>query len=164
MSTATARASSASTDPPLPTTTVPRKIAASERLLAGIAAIAMLAVLIIAVRLDPSPLGHGTHRALGLPPCTWVALTAKPCPTCGMTTAFAHAANGNLVAAFVVQPFGALLALGFAAGVWIAGYVALTGSYALRALARSMGTPALWITLAAMLAAWVYKLLTWNEG
>ena len=40
--------------------------------------------------------------------------------------------------------------------------VAITGSYALRALARGIGTPALWITLAALLAAWVYKLLTWN--
>jgi hypothetical protein len=122
----------------------------------------MLAVLVVAARLDPSPRGHGTHTALGMPPCSWASLTGRPCPTCGMTTSFAHAADGNLVAAFVVQPFGALLAIAAVVGFWIAGYVAVTGSYALRALARGMSTPMLWLTLGALLAAWVYKLLTWS--
>lgn len=158
MSTATARASSASTEP-APTL---RRIPYRERFLAALAAIAFLSVLALAAWLEPSSRGHGTHTALGMPPCSWAALTGYPCPTCGMTTSFAHAANGNLLKAFAVQPFGAFLALTAAAGFWIAGHSAVTGSYAARAVTRSMSTPILWLTLAALLAAWVYKLLTWS--
>ncbi|MEC9374691.1 MAG: hypothetical protein VYC34_12640, partial [Planctomycetota bacterium] len=74
----------------------PRAAPTSERLLAALAAAAFIAVLIVAATLTPSPDGHGTHTRLGLTPCPWVLTLNKPCPTCGMTTAFAHAADGQL--------------------------------------------------------------------
>ncbi|MGE3821953.1 MAG: DUF2752 domain-containing protein, partial [Isosphaeraceae bacterium] len=42
----------------------------------------------VASWLEPDPSGFGTHRQLGLPPCHFAWVTGKPCPTCGMTTAF----------------------------------------------------------------------------
>lgn len=79
-----------------------------------------------------------------------------------MTTAFAHAADGNLAAAFAVQPMGAILALAAAAGVWIAGHAAVTGSQAMRAVGKMATTRMMWATLALLLGAWLYKLLSWS--
>jgi len=63
-------------------------------------------ILALSVWLIPHKSGHGTHRELGLPPCAFLAETGYPCPSCGMTTAFANMAHGHFVAAFRAQPFG----------------------------------------------------------
>jgi hypothetical protein len=68
-----------------------------------------LALLAIARWLDPDPAGHGTHRQLGLPPCTFVKLFGKPCPSCGMTTAWAHLVRGQIARAADVNLGGAIL-------------------------------------------------------
>jgi hypothetical protein len=65
------------------------------------------AVLWIARALEPDARGHGTHEQLGLPPCGFLELTGIPCPGCGLTTAFAHLARADVVAAFEANP-GAL--------------------------------------------------------
>ena len=36
-------------------------------------------------------------------------LTGIPCPTCGLTTSFAHSARLHFHEAFITQPFGVLL-------------------------------------------------------
>jgi hypothetical protein len=69
------------------------------------------AALVIARILPPSPRGVGTHEQLGLPPCLFLKLTGLPCPSCGLTTSFAHAARLHFYDALVTQPFG-LLAFG----------------------------------------------------
>ncbi|MBI4576046.1 MAG: DUF2752 domain-containing protein [Planctomycetes bacterium] len=76
--------------------------------MAGLA-LAAASVLGLALRLDPDPRGLGTHEQLGLLPCGFHALTGLPCPSCGMTTAFALAVRGRLGPAFLAQPAGALL-------------------------------------------------------
>jgi len=63
-------------------------------------------VLIISRTLRPSPNGWGTHEQLGLPACMFLKLTGFPCPGCGLTTSFAHAARLNFYDAFLAQPFG----------------------------------------------------------
>lgn len=65
--------------------------------------------LTLARILRPSPNGFGTHEQLGLPPCVFLKLTGIPCPTCGVTTSFAHSARLNFSQALLVQPFGVLL-------------------------------------------------------
>jgi hypothetical protein len=45
---------------------------------------------------DGSPRSMATHTTLGLPPCNFVELTGKPCPSCGMTTSFALLVRGDV--------------------------------------------------------------------
>jgi hypothetical protein len=116
-------------------------------------------VLIVAAILTPDPAGMGTHvSGLGMPPCGFKAATSLPCVSCGMTTSFAHAADGRVLTAFTVQPMGTLLALTAAAIVWIAGYAAIFG-VSLAPLGRWLGRPKVitgLLTLAG--AAWAWTL------
>lgn len=86
----------------------------------------------------------------------------RPCPTCGMTTSFSHAAHGEYVAAVRAQPLGALLAVATAAGFWIAAYVAATGSRIGVLCGNFVRPKVLWWLLGALAAAWVYKLATYT--
>jgi hypothetical protein len=65
-----------------------------------------LAVTAVAMYLKPSPLGHGTHTQLGLPPCPSVLVFDKPCPGCGLTTSFTATVHGKLGQAFKAHPLG----------------------------------------------------------
>ena len=71
---------------------------------------ALVALLGLAVWLKPDPSGRGTHRQLGLPPCTFVMFFDQPCPSCGMTTSWAHVVRGQIVSALRANVGGALLA------------------------------------------------------
>lgn len=66
--------------------------------------------------LTPEAAGVGTHTQLGLPPCGVYELFHKPCPSCGMTTAFALLARGRVWEAVKVQPAGVAV---FAAALWL---------------------------------------------
>ncbi|MCS6856740.1 MAG: DUF2752 domain-containing protein [Sandaracinaceae bacterium] len=61
-------------------------------------------VLLTASLLTPDPRGYGTHTQLGLPPCAFFVLTGFPCPSCGMTTGFAHLMRLNLAGAWRANP------------------------------------------------------------
>ena len=81
-----------------------------QRIALAIGAVALVAVLLVARRLDPDPRGFGTHTQLGLPPCAFKVATGRPCPTCGMTTSFAWFARGRLADSWRANPAGSLLA------------------------------------------------------
>lgn len=131
----------------------------TQRLAAAVVAIASIALIATAASLAPSAQGHSTHTQLGLSACAWPILYDTPCPTCGMTTAFAHAADTSPVQAFQTQPFGALIALAAASAFWICLHTALTASLA-APTALSLLTPrSLYILLALALVAWVYKII-----
>lgn len=148
--------------PRLSTKGTSRRAGLRTRVLAGLAAAACLAMLVVASQLRPQGGGHGTHTQLGLPPCTWAESLGKPCMTCGMTTAVAYAAHGELIDSVRTQPFGFLVAVGAAATVWGALHVAVTGSM-LASGASGLLTPrVLWGTGGLVLLAWAYKVLTWN--
>jgi hypothetical protein len=73
--------------------------------------------MLVAAGLDPSPAGLGTHQQLGFPPCTLRILADIRCPSCGMTTAWAHFVRGQWARSLSANPGGFLLAvysLGFA--------------------------------------------------
>jgi len=76
----------------------------------GVAVVAAIP-LGIAAWLTPDASGHGTHTQLGLAPCTILRTTGWPCPMCGATTAWALMAHLRVPAAFLAQPFGAVLFL-----------------------------------------------------
>ena len=124
-------------------------------------AVSSLAILVLAFRLTPAAAGHGTHTQLGFHQCPWVGVFGKPCMTCGMTTAFSHAAHGDLVGAFRVQPFGALLALASAVGFWLGMHALWTGSRAVVACEPLIRPRSLWVLAALAGAAWAYKWAVW---
>ncbi|UCG15543.1 MAG: DUF2752 domain-containing protein [Phycisphaerales bacterium] len=115
------------------------------------------ALLILAALLRPDPSGLGTHRQLRFPECGLVITTGIPCPTCGMTTAFAHAVRGDVLRAVAAQPFGALTALATlaAAALSLAG-IATGKAWWINWYRVS---PALVVTVMVVLfaAAWAYK-------
>lgn len=146
-----------------PERTGPLRAPLGERLLAAVFALGSLGVLALAAWLDPSARGHGTHTQIGLPPCAWAIWFDKPCPTCGMTTAFSHAGEGRWIAAFLTQPAGAVMGLLTAAGFWLAGHAALTGSRIGSAASSLLRPRVATLMVVGFIAAWGYKILTWNS-
>jgi hypothetical protein len=117
-----------------------------------------LSVLGLAAWLTPNPAGVGTHTQLGLTQCGFRAATDLPCVSCGMTTSFAHAANGNLLTAFGVQPMGALLAIITAMLIWIAAYAGVAG-VSLTPIGRLLSDTKMVTALLVLAgAAWAYTL------
>jgi len=133
-----------------------------RRLVALTVAFATGAVLLLAAWMQPASGGHGTHTQLGLPPCGWVVGMGIPCPSCGMTTSFAHAADGDLLGALRAQPAGALLALGtgfiFIVAVWQLCTGAAIGGFWLDRMDKRFfllgGT--------IIVLAWLYKILVFK--
>jgi hypothetical protein len=143
--------------------TIPQhaRLGLGGRLIAALVAALCLGVLLVAARLDPSAAGHGTHTQLGLPACGWALALGKPCPTCGMTTAFALAVRGRFVASFLAQPMGFLLAVATAAAVWAGLYISLTASQLGRVFGGMVTARVLWAAAALAAGAWAFKWVTW---
>jgi hypothetical protein len=99
------------------------------RALLSVLSLGLIAGFCLAASLQPDPRGYGTHRQLGLPPCTVRLLFGIPCPSCGMTTSFAYLMRGQLGDAVRANPAGPFLALMCAALVpwcWLSLFYART--------------------------------------
>jgi hypothetical protein len=137
------------------------------RLVSAVLMIAIGAVFTLAALLVPAAGGHGTHLQLGLGPCTFLTLTGLPCPMCGATTSFTLMAHLRPIAAFVNQPFAAMLFL-LSAGVFGVSVAEVVDP-------RSRWTRILdwlepregWLAaafLGSMALAWIYKIATMSPG
>jgi hypothetical protein len=82
-----------------------------ERSGLAVLGLVLLALLLTARWLTPSPSGLGTHQGLGLPECTARMVFDVRCPACGMTTSWAHLTRGSLVRALQTNVGGVLLGL-----------------------------------------------------
>ena len=124
---------------------------------AAIAVCASGGLLVVAWLLPPASRGFGTHQALGLPACSWPARFGVPCPSCGMTTAFALASKGRIVDSFTTQPMGCVLAIAagmtFVAAIW----TLATGRTVWPVYERLLGARLAWFAGIAALLAWGYK-------
>ncbi|MEM1109477.1 MAG: DUF2752 domain-containing protein [Planctomycetota bacterium] len=155
-STAPAPAPGKQTDPPVPPAPVRSW---SARLIALAIFVPTLAVLLTASSLTANAAGTGTHTQLGLAPCGFKAATGMPCATCGMTTAFTHAADGHFVASFVTQPAGLVLAVLTAMLVMVSGWSLATG-VSLAPLGLALWRPRIVIVaIALLLSGWAYTAL-----
>lgn len=76
----------------------------------GLTSLGLLAGFAVAAMLSPDPRGYGTHTSLGLPACTIIELYGLPCPSCGLTTSFAHFVRGDFVASVTANAAGFALA------------------------------------------------------
>lgn len=146
-----------------PTSPAPREPRAiGPRTLGGISAVVAVAPLLIGAGLTPSPEGHGTHTKLGMPSCGWVQAFDKPCPTCGMTTAVTHAAHGDLIGSFLVQPAGMLFAVVAAMAFWCGLHSLVSGADTVRLVGKTFKGRLLWAIGGILLAAWAYKMVTFS--
>jgi hypothetical protein len=97
-----------------------KEISGQLRLVLGGLGLGLALLIAVAAVLKPSPYLLGTHQQLGLPPCSFLVLFGIPCPTCGMTTAWAFLMHGLLVKALQANTGGVLLAvLAMAAAPWL---------------------------------------------
>jgi len=128
------------------------------------AALGLAALLGLARRLEPDPRGYGTHRQLGLPPCAFLAATGRPCPSCGMTTAFAWFARGRPLRAWRANPAGSLLAPACAGLIpWLLAAAAWGRPRGSRTIDTPL-TVMVVATVAVCLLAWTVRLVLGRES
>jgi hypothetical protein len=118
-----------------------------------------LALLAVAVALPPDPRGFGTHMRLGTGPCGVLIVTGYPCPTCGMTTAFAHVVRGEWWRAFLVQPAGFVLALGTLALTVVSAATLARGRWPRVRLPFVTPYRAFLALLVLLLGGWAFKIV-----
>jgi len=133
-----------------------------DRLIAATTAACGVGCIVLLLRATPDPRGYNTHVALplGIPPCGWPLRYGIPCPTCGVTTAACEVVHGHLLQAFVVQPFGALLALAGIAATVISVACLCRGRSTMDLVARLPYGSLLLAGLGLLLGSWLYKYLT----
>ncbi len=135
---------------------------AAARGVAGAVLCGCLAIVAVASRLRPDPSGFGTHQQLGGAPCLMPMMTGYPCPTCGMTTAFALAVRGRLLASLHAQPAGMLILLAVVLAAIASASVLATGKtirvnwYRLPPARITLGV------LLVLLAGWLYKIAVFS--
>ncbi len=145
---------------PKPPLFAPRlKVGFSTRLAWACVGAVCAAVLVTAAILTPDPAGLGTHRQLfHLAPCSLVLTSGLPCPTCGMTTAFAWMMHGRPLAAFLVQPAGAILCLGTIGLLLYSLYPVCSGNVVSVNWSR-IGPVRLMLSIGGLiLASWAFKI------
>ncbi|MCG3136673.1 MAG: hypothetical protein HJJLKODD_00508 [Phycisphaerae bacterium] len=120
-----------------------------------------LTILGVAGYLNPRPEGLGTHEQLGLPPCSMVIYWGIPCPTCGMTTAFAYTVRGQWVSAFMAQPCGWLLCVAVMMGVVLAMLALFTGVYWRINWYRLAPLRVALVVIVLLLGAWGFRIVVY---
>jgi hypothetical protein len=83
-----------------------RRLSALDQAVYALLLLGLASVFGLAAWLKPDASGLGTHTELGLPPCGFYVVFHKPCPSCGMTTAFAWMMHGHPLKALKTQPAG----------------------------------------------------------
>ena len=63
---------------------------------AGLATVFYVATRVNPYAPDGTPLRMASHQSIGMPPCRFKEMAGLPCPSCGMTTSFAHLVRGDV--------------------------------------------------------------------
>lgn len=125
---------------------------------AGLLCLGCVTVLGVAMWVEPSPRGHGTHRKLGLAPCGFLVKTGYPCLTCGMTTAFSLSVRGRLGAAIHAQPLGMVLTGIAALAAVVLAIVAVTGKTWAINWYRIPPLRVVWVVALTFIVSWGIKI------
>ncbi len=137
----------------------------ASRVTAAFVLLGSVSLLGIAAWLKPDPRGYGTHEQLHwgryfTGPCGMMVVTGFPCPTCGMTTAFAHTVRLQWLRAARAQPAGFMLALGTIAAAVASGFALVWGRWPVRITAWLTPYRLFFGLLALLLGGWGYKLVS----
>ena len=135
---------------------------ANVRLVGLLVSLGCLLVLLLAWHLEPAHLPLGSQSQLSLPGCALQQRTGYPCPTCGMTTAWAKTVRGQLSVAFQANLAGTVLALACAVAVFAGLVTAIAGNpFYQRFVQPLFGllSPRQWLYLvfALIIFAWAWK-------
>jgi hypothetical protein len=123
-------------------------------------ALLVLCPLLVAARLEPSVNGLGTHHQLGLPACTVRMIWGVRCPSCGMTTSWAHLVRGQFGDSLRCNAGGTGLGLVAIAFVSVLSTHAFIGRIPRRAWAVCLAWSVA-ISLGIAFADWVWR---WSIG
>jgi len=119
-----------------------------------------LGVLVVASGLSRTLAERGPTRSLGCPPAAgrpdWQAV-----PDVRHDDRLCSYRPSGVRKGVSDATDGFLLALGAAAGFWVALHITLTGSQLGRTCARMMTPRVLWAMAGLLVAAWAYKYVTW---
>ncbi len=131
-----------------------------KRIGAAAGLIGIIGAFALALALQPDPRGMGTHQQLGMPPCTMYQFTGLPCPTCGVTTAFAHIVRLQVLDAIRVQPFCVVvLAIMLLCAAWCAATIVRGNGVSNWLGDRRIKWPHwIWTCVALGLLSWGYKI------
>jgi hypothetical protein len=122
-------------------------------------ALALAGVFGVARGLEPSSKGFGTHTQLGLPPCPFATVTGHPCPSCGMTTAFAWFVRGRFGRSWGANPAGMVLASACAGLIpWLLAGAAWRKTPGFRSLEQPL-IGVVVATVAVSLVSWTIRLV-----
>ena len=129
------------------------------RLRASVVLVGVIALLGVALYLDPARLEKTDSGYPFLKPCGFLHTYGYPCPTCFMTRSFSYMMHGHPGKSFLAQPFGAMLCL----------LVIYLGWGALRVLYTGQPWNPFWtryakkwivvVLVGAFFGGWIFKLL-----
>jgi hypothetical protein len=127
---------------------------------AGFVAVFAVAAWLRPYKADGSPREMATHTQLGLPECEFVRWTGKPCPSCGMTTSFAHLVHGNVWSSLKANWVGTLLAVYWFLLIPWTVYASIRGRLWRVRNGEAMITASIGIFTMLMLARWAVVVAT----
>jgi hypothetical protein len=116
-------------------------------------------VLGLSAYLKPDPRGYGTHAQLGTGQCGILIVTGYPCPTCGMTTAFAHAVRGQWWRSFLAQPGGFVMAVATMVLAVVSAWTLIRGRWPAVRLPWVTPFRLLMGFLVLLLGSWAFKIV-----
>lgn len=119
------------------------------------AAVALVAGFAVAASLSPDPSSMGTHRQLGLPPCSIRVWLGLPCPSCGLTTSLSNLMHGRFAAAWTGQPVGVAVAIASAIAIVVCGEAALRGRWRLPLGPLLTAVLAIWLLNGLAIVRWL---------
>lgn len=141
----------------LTTDAPPTDVTRGNRVESGLVLLLVAMMLMVAAVLRPDEAGFGTHMRLVPVPCIFRWLTGLPCPMCGMSTALAHMARGEVLAALRCHVLGPVAYV----GAWLllgwSGWVLARGTPLIPAAVR--GTRVASIALTIVGGAWLVNIL-----
>lgn len=141
------------------------RITPTGRALWAVVGAGCLTVLAIALWLTPDDRGFGTHELLTGTPCPFPLIMKLPCPTCGMTTAFALTMHARPIEAFLAQPAGFVLCLSTVALLIVSIRIVATGTIRTIDWSRIRPAPVALSLALFLVGAWAFKLVqAWIYG
>lgn len=135
------------------------RVRPAVRAACGLWGILLIGIFFTATQLTPDPSGLGTHQQLGLPTCTVREIFGVPCPSCGMTTSFAHFVRGQFFRSAQTNAAGLWLAVCCTVQIPWCLRIAITGRYGfVYSLSEILLGIVFSVTLIA-LVQWAFRLL-----